>query len=126
MPFFSTCSRSAVLATHICKSENLAGRILRLLYTLLMFGIIRLSVTPTNGKSWLYTLVGPPRRLSRQGRRRWVWTMPDGMARVSAVITRKVCSRRLSPLGDGSSCRSSQHSRKLFLHRRCGPSHLLT
>jgi len=28
VPFFSTCSRLTVLATHICKSENLAGKTL--------------------------------------------------------------------------------------------------
>jgi len=44
LPFFNTCSRSAVLATHICKSENLAAKTLRLLCTLLRFGILRLSV----------------------------------------------------------------------------------
>ena len=52
----------AVLATHICKSENLAGKTLRLLYTLLRFGILRLSLTPTNDESRRF------RRLTRTRR----------------------------------------------------------
>jgi len=51
VPFFNTCSRSAVLATHIRKSENLTGKTLRQLHTLLRFGILIFSVTPTNGRS---------------------------------------------------------------------------
>ena len=51
VPFFNTCSRSAVLATHIRKSENLADKTLRPLYILLRFGILMFSVTPTNARS---------------------------------------------------------------------------
>jgi len=51
VPFFNTCSRSAVFGSHIRKSENLAGKTLRPLYTLLTFGILMFSVTPTNARS---------------------------------------------------------------------------
>jgi len=51
VPFFNIWVRSSVFTTLTPSPENLAGKTLRLLYTRLKFGILRLSVTASKGRA---------------------------------------------------------------------------